>query len=57
LTANGQEVRSAEELDAAIASARAAGRSFIGLFVQSQSGGGGFVPLPLEASPKSEPKK
>lgn len=57
LTANGQEVRSAEELDAAIASARAAGRSFIGLFVQSQAGGGGFVPLPLEAAPKSEPKK
>ncbi|MFN9009582.1 MAG: Do family serine endopeptidase [Hyphomonadaceae bacterium] len=57
LTANDEEVRSAEELDAAIEAARAAGRSFIGLFVQSQSGGGGFVPLPLEASSKSQPKK
>lgn len=57
LTANDDEVRSAEELDAAIEAARAAGRSFIGLFVQSQSGGGGFVPLPLEAASKSQPKK
>lgn len=60
LTANDKEVRSAEELDAAIESARAAGRSFIGLFVQSQSGAGGFVPLPVEADPsatKPEPKK
>ncbi len=57
LTANDEEVRSAEELDAAIEAARAAGRSFIGLFVQSQNGGGGFVPLPLEAASKSEPKK
>lgn len=57
LTANDKEVRSAEDLDAAIAAARAAGRSFIGLFVQSQSGGGGFVPLPLEPASKPEPKK
>ncbi len=57
LTANDEEVRSAEELDAAIEAARTAGRSFIGLFVQSQNGGGGFVPLPLEAASKSEPKK
>ncbi len=60
LTANDKEVRSAEELDGAIASARAAGRSFIGLFVQSQSGGGGFVPLPLDGDPsrpKPEPKQ
>lgn len=60
LTANDKEVRSAEELDAAIESARAAGRSFIGLYVQSQSGSGGFVPLPVEADPsatKPEPKK
>jgi serine protease Do len=56
LTANDEEVRSAEELDAAIEAARAAGRSFIGLFVQSQNGGGGFVPLPLEAASKSQPK-
>jgi serine protease Do len=57
LTANNEEIRSAEDLDAAIATARAAGRSFIGLFVQSQSGGGGFVPLPLGKPTKSEPKK
>lgn len=57
LTANDEEVRSAEELDAAIEAARAAGRSFIGLFVQSQNGVGVFVPLPLEAASKSQPKK
>lgn len=57
LTANNEEVRSAEDLDAAIAAARAAGRSFIGLFVQSQSGGGGFVPLPLGTPSKPGSKK
>jgi serine protease Do len=49
LTANEKEVRSAEELEAAVKTARAAGRAFIGLFVQSQAGGGGFVALPLQA--------
>ncbi len=62
LTANGAEIRTAEELDAAIAAARRAGRPSIGLFVQSQSGGGGFVPLPLTApasstTPTPKPKK
>jgi serine protease Do len=49
LTANDKEVRSAEELEAAVKAARSAGRAFIGLFVQSQTGGGGFVALPLKA--------
>jgi serine protease Do len=63
LTANGAEVSTAEELEAAIATARRAGRPSIGLFIQSQSGGGGFVPLPLTApatstpTPKAAPKK
>jgi serine protease Do len=53
LTANGAEISSAAELDAAIASAKRAGRPSIGLFIQSQSGGGGFVPLPLDAPEKA----
>jgi serine protease Do len=61
LTANGVEVSSSEQLDAAIATAKRAGRPSIGLFVQSQSGGGGFVPLPLNEpaapAPKTTPKK
>jgi serine protease Do len=62
LTANGAEINSSEELDAAIASAKRAGRPSIGLFIQSQSGGGGFVPLPLTTTPpaptpKAAPKK
>jgi serine protease Do len=55
LTANGAEIRTAEELEAAIAAARRAGRPSIGLFIQSQSGGGGFVPLPLTPPPASTP--
>jgi serine protease Do len=47
LTANGDELSSAEDLDAAIATAKRAGRPSIGLFIQSQSGGSGFVPLPI----------
>jgi serine protease Do len=61
LTANGVEVSTSEQLDAAIATAKRAGRPSIGLFVQSQSGGGGFVPLPLNEpaapAPKATPKK
>jgi serine protease Do len=63
LTANGVEISTAAELDAAIATAKRAGRPSIGLFIQSQSGGGGFVPLPLTAAtttsptPKAAPKK
>lgn len=62
LTANGAEISSAEQLDAAIAAAKRAGRPSIGLFIQSQSGGGGFVPLPLTTTPpaptpKAAPKK
>jgi serine protease Do len=62
LTANGAEIRSAEDFEAAIAAARRAGRPSIGLFIQSQSGGGGFVPLPLTPlaplpAPKAAPKK
>jgi serine protease Do len=59
LTANGKEVRSAEDLEAEVSAARAAGRAFIGLFVQSQTGVGGFVALPLEDKPagsKPSPK-
>ena len=67
LTANGAEIGTAEELEVAIATAKRAGRPSIGLFIQSQSGGGGFVPLPLTAptpplsapapTPKAAPKK
>lgn len=57
LTANGAEISSAAELDAAIASAKRAGRPSIGLFIQSQSGGGGFVPLPLDAPEKAPATK
>jgi serine protease Do len=64
LTANGADIRSAEDLDAAIATAKRAGRPSIGLFIQSQAGGGGFVPLPLTSAapvtpptPKAAPKK
>jgi serine protease Do len=61
LTANGADINTSAELDAAITTARAAGRPSIGLFIQSQSGGGGFVPLPLTASAapaaKAAPKK
>lgn len=56
LTANGTDVRTSAELDAAIAAAKRAGRPSIGLFIQSQSGGGGFVPLPL-APATPTPKK
>ncbi len=49
LTANGAEINSSEDLDAAIASAKRAGRPSIGLFIQAQAGGGGFVPLPITA--------
>ncbi|GBF58198.1 periplasmic serine endoprotease DegP [Candidatus Phycosocius bacilliformis] len=51
LTANGKELRSAADLDAELAAARSAGRSFISLFIQSQTGGGGFVALPLDNKP------
>jgi serine protease Do len=62
LTANGTDIRTSAELDAAIAAAKRAGRPSIGLFIQSQSGGGGFVPLPLTAAtptpaPTPAPKK
>jgi serine protease Do len=66
LSANGADIKSAEELDAAIATAKRAGRTRIGLFIQSQSGGGGFVPVPIadptppEAkapAPKTPPKR
>jgi serine protease Do len=62
LTANGADIRTSEELDAAIAAAKRSGRPSIGLFIQTQSGGGGFVPLPLTApaaapAPTPTPKK
>ena len=61
LSANGAEVRSAEDLEAAITAARRAGRPSVGLFIQSQTGGGGFVPLPITPpappAPKVAPKK
>jgi serine protease Do len=55
LTANGVEITSAEELDAAIARAKTAGRQSIGLFIQAQSGGGGFVPLPITGTTAASP--
>jgi serine protease Do len=60
LTANGADVRTSADLDTAITAAKRAGRPSIGLFIQSQSGGGGFVPLPLTAAtttPAPTPKK
>ncbi|GIU67598.1 Do family serine endopeptidase [Candidatus Phycosocius spiralis] len=57
LTANDKEVRSSEELEAAVKAARAAGRAFIGLFIQSQAGGGGFVALPLDAEESDAPSR
>jgi serine protease Do len=59
LTANGTDIRTSAELDTAIAAAKRAGRPSIGLFIQSQSGGGGFVPLPLAAAaaPTTPPAK
>jgi serine protease Do len=57
LSANGTDIRTSAELDAAIAAASRAGRPSIGLFVQSQAGGGGFVPLPLKpATPAPDTK-
>jgi serine protease Do len=56
LTANGADLRTSADLDAAIAAAKRAGRPSIGLFVQSQ-GGGGFVPLPLSAPTPPAKKK
>ncbi|MEN9874829.1 MAG: hypothetical protein RL186_1726, partial [Pseudomonadota bacterium] len=60
LTANGVDLRSADDLEKAIANAKRAGRPSIGLFIQSQTGGGGFVPLPLmepSTASKAAPKK
>jgi serine protease Do len=59
LTANGADIGTSAQLDAAIAAAKRAGRPSIGLFVQSQSGGGGFVPLPLSSAttPSTPPAK
>jgi serine protease Do len=60
LTANGADIRSSADLDAAIIAAKRAGRPSIGLFIQSQTGTGGFVPLPLKAqttTPAPAPKK
>jgi serine protease Do len=57
LSANGTDIRTSADLEEAIATATRAGRPSIGLFVQSQSGGGGFVPLPLKpATPAPAPK-
>jgi serine protease Do len=56
LSVNNQPIRSSSELDAAVEAARKAGRSSVGLYVQSQNGGGGFIALPLDTS-TSTPKK
>jgi serine protease Do len=55
LTANGVDLRTSADLDAAIATAKRAGRPSIGLFIQSQSGGGGFVPLPFASNSAPAP--
>jgi serine protease Do len=55
LTANGVEINSSADLDTAIAAAKRAGRPSIGLFIQGQSGGGGFVPLPITAPATATP--
>lgn len=48
LQVNGRPVRSPEEFASAVQAARSAGRTTVTFFVQSQPGGGIFVPVPLE---------
>lgn len=48
LQVNGRPVRTPEEFASAVASARSAGRTTVTFFVQSQPGGGIFVPVPFE---------
>ncbi len=59
LQVNGRPVRSPEEFASAVEAARNAGRETVTFFVQSQPGGGIFVPVPLEedasAAPPSPP--
>lgn len=59
LQVNGRPVRTPEEFASAVEAARSAGRETVTFFVQSQPGGGIFVPVPLEedapAAPASPP--
>jgi serine protease Do len=56
LEANGRELRTVADFAAAVAAARTAGRTSVSVYVQSQQGGAGFVPLPLAQPPATEPK-
>lgn len=53
LQVNGRPVRTPEEFATAVEAARSAGRETVTFFVQSQPGGGIFVPVPLESPPEA----